>query len=216
MIDGVARFDSWSDLRMNPANGKYEISEIQKPDVNGFYPIHNASYVYYNTDLGCLLNSTSLSNALHSLTVQFFNAAHVQVSSMGNALLINNENCVASMDIPTLDNIAANPNCGYLKYTSTNGQVKLHWTASHPKGFATYSFGVVKGANSLFGISGPLVAPATSFTYDYIKTVAEMLQNCPGVAAFYEALSVYSTVINGVGRQSQYDAYASVAFCLAP
>jgi hypothetical protein len=216
LIDGNPRFDSWSDLRMNPANGKYEISEVQKPDVNGFYPIHNAAFVYYNTDLGCLLNSTSLSDGLHSLTVQFFNAAHVQVSSMGNALMVNNEMCVASMDIPTLDSVAANPACGYLKYTATTGQVKLHWSASHPKGFATYSFGVVKGVNSIFGLNGPLVPPATSFTYDYIKTVAQMLDTCPTVAAFYEALSVYTTVINGVGRQAQYDAYASVAFCLAP
>jgi len=215
LVDGIPRFESWNDLRMNPINGKYEIIELQKPDINGFYNIHNPVNVYYNSDLGCLLNSTTLSNALHNLSVQFFDAAHNLVSTMGNALMVNNENCVAALDIPTLDGIAANPDCGYLKYSATTGQVKLHWVASHPKGFATYSFGVIKGVNGVFSTSGSLF-PATSFTFDYIKTVAEMLGTCPGVAAFYESLGVYTTVINGVGRQSQYDAGAGIAFCLAP
>jgi hypothetical protein len=103
----------------------------------------------------------------------------------------------------------------YLKYTNTGQNVTLHWTASHPKGFATYSFVIIKGANTLDSITGSLL-PATSFTMDYIKTVAFLLGTCPGVAAFAESLYVATTIINGVGRQSQYDASSIVAFCLAP
>ncbi|MBC9912324.1 hypothetical protein [Chitinophaga varians] len=215
LIDGSPRFDSWNDLRLNPVNGHYDIIELQKPDISGFYNIHNPAFVYYNTDLGCLLNSLSVPNGAHTLKLEFYDGAHVLVSSMSNALLVNNDQCIASMDIPLLNITPADPNCGYLKYTNTADIVKLHWTASHPQGFATWSFGIIKGAHGYFGTSGALF-PATFHTETFTKSVADMLGACPGVAAFAESLYVASTVINGVGRQSQYDASASIAFCLAP
>jgi hypothetical protein len=134
---------------------------------------------------------------------------------MGNALTINTQRCIASLDIPTLNGVAADPNCGYLKYTDKTKNVELKGVAAHPQGFATWSFGIIKGVNSFYGQSGALF-PATSFALDYLQTVNNMLGGCPTVAAFAEWLYVYSTVINGVGRQGQYDASASVAFCLAP
>lgn len=85
----------------------------------------------------------------------------------------------------------------------------------HPQGFATWSFGIIKGVNSFNSQSGALF-PATSFPIDYKQTVALMQGGCPTVASFSESLYVASTVINGMGRQSQYGAYVSVAFCLAP
>lgn len=215
LIDGVPRSDSWNDLVLNTANGHYDIIELQKPDSSGFYSVHDPVKVYYNTDLGCLLDSTTVTNALHNLKVEFYNAAKVLVSTMGNALLVNNEKCVAALDMPMVGANHADPNCGYLKYTNTAQNVTLHWTASHPKGFATYSFVIIKGANTLDSVAGSLL-PATFFTMDYIKTVAFLLGGCPGVAAFAESLYVATTVINGVGRQSQYDASSTVAFCLAP
>lgn len=216
LIDGAARFDTWNDLVMNPVNGKYEIIELQSADASGFYKVHNPSKVYYNSDLGCLLNSLSLTNSLHQLKVEFYNAAHVLVPVMGgtNALLINNQPCVASLDLPTLDGNPADPNCGYLKYVAVGSSVALHWVASHPQGFGTYSFVIIKGANGFYGESGA-IAPGTSHIGNFTKTVGDMLGACPGVAAFAESLYVYSTVINGVGRQSQYDASAGIAFCLA-
>lgn len=218
LIDGIARHDSWNELVMNPVNGHYEIIELQKPDSNGFYSIHNPSKVYYNGDLGCLLDSTSgITNGLHTLKVQFYNALYVLKSTMGNALYVNNQHCVASMDMPMLDGLHADPNCGYLKYTNNTHDVTLHWSASHPQGFATYSFSVIKGAYGLAGssVQGSLF-PATSFVFDFVKPVSFFLGTCPIVAAFAEYLYVATTVINGIGRQSQYDASASVAFCLAP
>jgi hypothetical protein len=213
-IDGNPRFDVWNDLRMNPANGKYEIIEQMKPDVNGFYNIHNPVYTYYNTDLGCLLPSTSVANGLHSLTVEFYNSGHGLVSTMGNQLFVDNNYCVASLDMPLLDGNHAQPQCGYLKYTDKTHVVTLHYSAYHPMGFANYSFSIIKGAFGLVNESGPLVP--NPYVHDYTNTVAALLGSCPTVAAFAESLYVATTVINGVGRQSQYDAYTSVAFCLAP
>lgn len=215
LIDGAPRFESWNDLRLNAVNGFYDIIELQKPDINGFYNIHNPAFVYYNTDLGCLLNSTTVADGLHTLKLEFYNAAHVLVSSMSNTLLINNEKCVASLDMPMLGINHADPDCGYLKYINTTDNVTLHWSASHPKGFATWSFSIIKGAHGLDAQSGALF-PATVVVNDYVKPVSFFLGTCPKVAAFAEYLYVATTVINGVGRQSQYDASAAIAFCLAP
>jgi hypothetical protein len=226
LVDGVPRQDTWNDLVMNPVNGRYEIIEAQTADANGFYQIHDPAKVYYNTDLGCLLNSLNLSNGLHQLRVEFYNTAGpsavpVNVAETGaNALLINNEACKAVLDMPTIQVApgtvnAADPNCGYLKYTAGTNLVNCRWIASHPKGMATYSYSVIKGANGYFTESGALTTAAPVKVGNLGKTVTEMLGACPGVAAFAEYLYVATTVINGVSRQSQYDASASMAFCLA-
>lgn len=215
MVDGVPRLDVWSDLRLNPANGKYEIIEQMQPDASGFYKVHNPINRYYNADLGCLLVSTNLSNSLHaSFTVEFYNTAHAVISTKTHKLHIDNNQCVASMDMPVLDGTSAQPQCGYLKYTDKTHLVTLHYMASHPMGFANYSFSIIKGAFGHYSVGGPLVP--NPFIQNYTESVNSLLGTCPTVAAFAESLYVATTVINGVGRQSQYDASASLAFCLAP
>jgi hypothetical protein len=192
-------------------------------DANGYYKVHNPSKVYYNSDLGCLLNSLDLSHGLHHIRVEFYNAAFTLISaaqSGGHALLINNEACKAVLDMPTIQVApgsinAADPNCGYLKYTAGTNTVNCRWIASHPKGMATYRYNVIKGANGYFAESGALTSAAPVKVGNLGKTVTEMLGTCPGVAAFAEYLYVETTVINGVSRQGQYDASASMAFCLA-
>lgn len=226
----VARKDSWYDLVMNPANGKYEIVEAQDADPNGFYAVHNPAKVYFNTDLGCLMNTVGLDNQLYKMKVLFYDAAQNEVAYVpsglnpppfsGNFLLINNEPCKAVLDMPTIQVApgtvnAADPNCGYLKYTAGTNLVNCRWIASHPKGMATYSYGVIKGAFSYHSESGTLSAAAPVKAGNLGKTVTEMLGACPGVAAFAESIYVATTVINGVSRQGQYDASATLAFCLA-
>lgn len=215
LVDGLPRTDSWSEVRMDPATGYYNIVEAKSTQPGGYYTVHNPVYSYMETDIGCKLGSNNLTNGLHSLVVEFYDAAHNLVSTMGNNLFIDNQQCVASLDMPLLDGNHATTDCGYLKYTDKTHPVSLHWVASHPMGFATYGFSIIKGANGFDSVSGSLL-PATFVDYTYVKPVSVMLGSCPGVAAFAESLAVYSTVINGVGRQSQYDAYKSIAFCLAP
>jgi hypothetical protein len=227
LVDNQPRFDSWTEVRMDPSTGYYDIIEVKKPDANGFYAVHNPLYSYLETDLGCQLDSTTLSNnipvanpaSVHQLVLEFFDINHNSIPgivNMGNPLFINNQQCVASIDMPMLGLNSADPNCGYLKYTATTQQVSLQWVATHPMGFATYSYGIIKGANGFYSLQGALVPPTPSFNGSYANTVAAMLGTCPGVAAFAESLYVATTVINGIGRQSQYDASQSVAFCLAP
>jgi hypothetical protein len=88
--------------------------------------------------------------------------------------------------------------------------VTMPLTATHPNGFATYSFEVVKGVNQIIGLGGPVPAasPVTS-------PASTLLGNCT-IAAFGEYLYVAAMANNGWSRQSQYDASAAIAFVLAP
>jgi hypothetical protein len=217
LIDGNPRLEVWNDLVLNLGNGKYDIIEQQAPkkfgSANGFYPVHDPSKVYYNTDLGCLLASTTETNALHTITVQFYSYSVVPVlkQTTSHPLLIDNNSCVASLEMPLLDGAHAQPLCGVLAYGDTSHLVSLGYMASHPNNFGTYSFSIVKGANTFDSLSGA-VSP---LPFVYQKSVAALLGTCR-IAAYAEYLYVATSVINGVGRQSQYDASAVVAFCLAP
>ncbi|CEG11451.1 conserved hypothetical protein [groundwater metagenome] len=215
LIDDKPRLDVWNDLKLNFANGKYEIIEQMAPkkvgSVDGCYEIHNPVDVYYNTDLGCLLASTTVPNGSHKLTVEFYNKTLVRKENMSHKLFIDNNTCVASIYMPLLDGKSAEPVCGVLKYVDKTHDVTLKYTASHPNGFGTYSYSITKGAYNLDTQSG-IVSPVP---FEYKKKVKDLLGTCT-VAAFAEYLYVATTVINGVGRQSQYDASAIVAFCLAP
>lgn len=217
LIDGIPRTDSWYDLRMNPVNGKFEFAEQMKTDtfgmVNGFYPIHNPVNVYYNSDLGCSLDSTTgLSNGLHTFSVEFYDASHVisPPNTTTHNLFIDNNACVATLDMPLLDGHSTDRACGYLKYLNKTHPVTMRYVASHPINIGSYSLRIVKGANLMDSIDGPV----NPLPFTYTKTVAALLGAC-NIAAFSVNLYVATPVINGVGRQSQYDRSAVIAFCLA-
>lgn len=217
LIDGIPRNDSWYDLRMNPANGKFEFPEQMKTEVfggvSGFYPVHNPVNVYYNSDLGCSLDSNSgVGNGLHTFSVEFYDAAHLisPPNTTTHNLFIDNNFCVATLDMPLLDGHSADTACGYLKYVDKTHPVTMRYVASHPINIGSYSLSIVKGANLLDSIAGPV----NPLPFTYTKTVAALLGSC-NIAAFAVSLYVATSVINGVGRQSQYDRSALIAFCLA-
>ncbi|HEX9077673.1 MAG TPA: hypothetical protein VF932_17945, partial [Anaerolineae bacterium] len=92
------------------------------------------------------------------------------------------------------------------------------FTASHPNNFATFSFVVVKGVNTVtlppLPISGNPVSAAPGLS-PVTEPVDKLLGTC-NIAAFAEEVYVAATANNGWGRQSQYDAEALTAFVLAP
>ena len=157
-------------------------------------------------------------------TVQTQSAASlglVDGNTMVITLHINNERCTAEIAGPTLNGGAvADDCCGVLHY-SPGQSVTMNWTASHPHGFATYSFGVVRGVSGVYGSSGPVAPVAFSAT----RTVGQLLSdNLPAhctdgpctVAGFAENLYVATTATDGWGRLSGYDASDVRAFVLSP
>ena len=214
MVDGVLRFDSWWDLKLNPANGKYEIPVHFTPNIvngqPGYFAIHQLGDFYMNTDLGMILDSTSLTNGLHVFRIDFTNNSGLVLQTKSINVLIDNNKCVASIDTPTVAGSLANQ-CGMLKYTTINDSFKVVYIASHPTKMADFSFTIIKGQNGIYNTSGQVsLSPFT-----YTNTVGNLLGTCPA-AAFAAHLYVAARAINGFSRQSQYDASKIIAFAITP
>jgi hypothetical protein len=105
-------------------------------------------------------------------------------------------------------NSTANP-CGMLKFNAKSDAMSIAYTASHPLSLATYSFWIVRGANTINSSSGTANPVPRTFS----DTVGNMLGTCPS-AAFSVGVYVYAMAINGYSRQSQYDASSVIAFAL--
>lgn len=136
-------------------------------------------------------------------------------NSMVVTVHVDNNPCTAAIAPPTLNGVPAN-DCGVLEYTAASpGSVNLTYTASHPHGFATYNFTLVRGATVL---TPPTVSEQSvgGGSFSVTEGVNDLLSaNCP-IAGFSENLYVKATATDGWNRQSQYDRSAVRAFVLAP
>jgi len=222
LVDGVVRLDTWWDLQLNAANGKYEIPHQFKPqDISGtpgYYPVHLPGEFYFNTDLAMILDSTGLANGLRTFQIDFTNDLGVVLQSHTQAVFIDNNHCTASIDMPMVGGISATTECGMLQFSDKSQKVTIHYVASHPTLLADYSWAVGKGGKgALSGVPGAVIsnAPVSLAPFTFEQTVGVLLGVCPS-AAFYASVYVAAMAINGFGRQSQYDAQAIIAFALTP
>jgi hypothetical protein len=173
-----------------------------------------------NPALGSLMDSTNLSNALHTFVVEFVNGSGVVLatSPLGPPyqIRIDNNQCVGVLFEPAIGGTPADA-CGILRYTSTAQVVTMGLTASHPNNFATFSFSLIRGHGSPPApvISGTTSGPVSTAPAAITGTVAGLLGTCSGMAAFAESLYVAATANSGWARQSQYDASDLLAFTLA-
>ncbi len=162
--------------------------------------------------------STDLSSTIY--TADAASLGLVVGNTMIVTLHINNEPCTAAIAPPVVNGAAADDCCGVLHYADGNS-CTMGWAASHPHGFATYSFGVVRGVSGVFGQSGAVAGGAFSAS----RTVAQLLSDNPPpncgdtqctVAGFSENLYVATSAFDGWSRLSGYDASDVRAFVLAP
>jgi len=163
--------------------------------------------------------SLDLSGTIH--TVDAATLGLVVGNTMIVTLHVNNEPCTAVIAPPAIGGGAvADDCCGVLHY-APGDTVTMGWTASHPHGYATYSFGVVRGVSGVYANGGVVGAGVFSAT----RTVGQLLSdNLPAtctepckVAGFSENLYVAATAIDGWSRLSAgYDAKDVRAFVLAP
>jgi hypothetical protein len=135
-------------------------------------------------------------------------------ASLIMTLHVDNNVCSASIAAPTLDGVAADDECGVLEYDPTTpGSVTMNYTASHPHGFATYSFGLYRGVNLLTPPSTSGAVGGGSFSAT--RNVNDLLGPCK-IAGFSENVYVWAMATDGWYRLSAYDASAVRAFVLAP
>jgi DNA-binding beta-propeller fold protein YncE len=212
-VDGSTRSDGWSDYRWNGV--QYQLIAVGPTTVgvlNNCFPVHPISdlFLWMNPSLGMLMASANLANGLHTIRVDFINGAGTLLaSSTPLTIMVNNQSCVGALSAPTLGGASADA-CGVL-HVGGGGTVSITFTASHPQDYGNWSISVIKGATGVLSQGGPL-PPAVS---NISATSAALLAGCP-MAGFAAYLHVGTTIQNGWGRQSQFDASDAVAFVLAP
>ena len=228
-VDGVIRFDSWTDEEWNgvtfvPVTTSTVVVNFQP----GFYPVRTSPFLFMNPSLGSLLDSTGLSNAVHTLVVEFVRPNPLPFVTTPIVLAttppvkfrVDNNPCKAVLAAPRVGANVADA-CGILRYVSPADTVTLGFIASQPNNFADYSFGLIRGHNNppppvIVGATSGQVSAATN-PGAITGTVAGLLGPCAagGMAAFAESLYVAARANNGWSRQSQYDASDLQAFTLA-
>jgi hypothetical protein len=178
-VDGSLRSDSWSDYRWNGT--QYVLQTIGPVNVSAqpdYYPVHPVSelFLWMNPSLGMLMDSTNLTNGLHTIVVEFSNGVGTVIeTSTPLTIMVNNQRCVAAIAAPTLNNMPADTTCGVLKYgANTAATVSMGYSASQPANYATYSLNIIKGINAVQTTAGPVPSPAAPLT----ATVAALLGPC--------------------------------------
>lgn len=227
-MDTAVRFDGYKGYRWNASTNSYQFrvqGAVSTVAGSGYYPVHEPSeqFLWLSPALGLELDTVGLSDGMHTLALDFIDAAGNPIAVVTPApvvkLMINNQRCTASLSVPHIGGVAAEPVCGVLRYTRpASGDVTMPFTVGHPAGYATYSFQLLKGVNALPGLSGPVNGPPP-VPAALVRSVSTLLGGCAagaGVAGFSEYLSVHTTIINGETRQAQYDAGDAIAFALAP
>lgn len=128
-------------------------------------------------------------------------------------LHVDNNECVGMIDPPVVAGSVSADMCGLLRYGAGGDAVTLGYTASHPNGFATYSFNVQKGVTPVLSQGGAVGAPPG--THVAATTVGTLLGGCT-IAGFAETLAVAAMATDGWSRLSGYDDHKVRAFALAP
>jgi hypothetical protein len=160
--------------------------------------------------------STDLSGTITTVEAASLGLVPGAPVGTGNAFVmqvhVDNNPTAASIAAPLLNgSVAADAHCGILHY-HPGDDVTLAYTASHPHGFADYTFTLVRGVTTLTPPSAhAAVSPGPTST---TITEAVLRDGCP-VAGFAEQLDVTGTATDGWSRQG-YDAHALRAFVLSP
>jgi hypothetical protein len=167
--------------------------------------------------------------AADGVTVLAREAQAVELDSGGFVfdLHIDNNNCAAGIDAPSIGTTSVADSCGFLRYDPADTTpVTVEFHAQHPNNFAEFNFRMYRGAIFVATASavnqevaalsaGPYSGDGVgNFENDFTRSA--LLGPCVN-AAFAETLYVFAKATTGWGhRISSYDASAVRAFALAP
>lgn len=220
-VDEIVHADQWTDYRWNGvAYIATNNSTVSIGGGAGYYRVRPTAelFLWYNPALGDLLDSRVLSDGPHTIKVEFVNSAGMLIeTSTPLQIVVDNSSCTATIQTPSVHGATADPHCGLLHYVTKNADlVTMPFTATHPHGFATFSFSLIKGVNAVaLPAAPPTSGPVSAVSSPIQATVQDLMGNCD-VAGFAEYVYVAASANSGWGRQSQYDASAAIAFVLAP
>lgn len=203
---------------------KFEL-ELLKQQANGsFTLIRVAKETFQVSEYGNIGNSQNAPDGY----LNIYSGNHALADSYKMNVRIDNATCVADIHDAVLnETLAPSGPCGFIIYSHTGQHVHISFEASHPRNFATFSFGIVKGNNTQpTGInpSGYVISSVGGFTLSGVVfnddfTVLELLNGCINQAAFSENLNVWCLATDGTYRlssiESKYYKYDVNAFALS-
>lgn len=122
--------------------------------------------------------------------------------------------------------------CGFVEYNPASpGNVSLHFSAQHPRGFGLFGFNVERGRATTAGppwlpgdtrgmVTGSSTTPSpytlAGGQYSHSIPVTDMLAGCGGKAAFSEVLTLVGLHTDGHHAGNFYRSSRHNAFALAP
>jgi len=221
-LDG-GRQPEWTDIFFDSAyidshsltDGVYQFElELLKKAGSSFVVVPVAKPTYQVSEFNSIGNNQDAPNDY--LTI---NGAGKAISYKMN-VRIDNAACVGDIHDAELvlvpgPNVFSGP-CGFIHYTDTAQDVKISFEASHPRNFARFVFGIVKGNNTapqptgvnqsgyvLSSIVGGYSLSGVVFSENF--TVLFLLSGCKGQAAFSENLHVLALATDGTHRLEGFD-----------
>jgi hypothetical protein len=151
LVDGAIVTPAFSDYLWSVALNEFEL--ITTVPANGFYPLRSAGQIWLNAWLGLLLDTTGLSNGLHTFSVKIFSAESA-ASEIGHStdagrfatLMIDNTSPTAIIEsiLQQPGNVAVNT-CAIV--TTGSPTFTFQITASAPAHLLSWSLGVYWGDN---------------------------------------------------------------------
>ncbi len=202
---------------------RFELELLRKDAAGNFNVVEVPKQVFQVTDYFDVGESVDAPNTYLQINpVSPANAFRLRVK-------VRIDNAVCNADIQDASIlVSGSPQysgaCGFLRYTDANQLVRLSFEATHPRHFATFGFGVVKGNNTTaitpgVNASGYVISGVGNYTlsggiFSDEVPVSQLIGTCPQ-AAFSENLQVYALATNGTHRLDAYDDGDINAFALS-
>jgi hypothetical protein len=136
-VDGVQPRQSFVDYLWN---GTTFVATTTSPDPAGFYPVRAAGALWYNHWLGYVLDTAVVSNAIHTLRVTLFNAAHAPLTIPPGTLRLMVDNRLPTADITQIDqNHVPIPPCGNATKLTGPDLFTFGIVATHPENLSSWT-----------------------------------------------------------------------------
>ena len=90
-VDGVTQRQSWHDYRWSTTTNSFRLRTVN-PVGSGYFRVRRPHEIWYNHWLGYRLNTSGLSNSLHTITVRLYGAANAASHISSHSLQVQIDN----------------------------------------------------------------------------------------------------------------------------
>jgi hypothetical protein len=225
LVDQKEQRQSWSDYRWDSNENRFALRTISPQD-DGYYDVRRPGEVWYNHWLGYRLNTSGLSNGLHTISVKLFDSNHSEIgtdSDPGRSVQVQTDN---SWPTAVIDQILHDGNpvetCGIVD--SGSNEFTFRITAHDPEGhLQSWHLGTLWGDNKSAAVKSDSYTPTSNRQWhgirDEVVPVPAWPCTVPGdptskrcAHTFY--LTVWDRVIDGYNHIHRSSYHKSITIML--